>query len=194
VISRGLQFYTFFGISIGITRRTIDTGKKTTPHPPQNARKCTAPPASASQDRKKCHHDPKKNPPEKHQYGHQKHAEPHADPKSADAGSHKRPQQKPKAKNHEKRHKNQNTQNSHSLLALTPPRGTCLSRHQRIRNQHKTPRLPDTHTDTPQEKKSPGHNSTPHNSQMQMRKKPHTPKHPAKSKKPSPRQHPQLSM
>ncbi len=26
--SRGLQFYTFFGISIGITRRMIDIGKK----------------------------------------------------------------------------------------------------------------------------------------------------------------------
>jgi hypothetical protein len=25
---RGLQFYTFFGISIGITRRLIDIGKK----------------------------------------------------------------------------------------------------------------------------------------------------------------------
>jgi hypothetical protein len=28
--SRGLQFYTFFGISIGITRRLIDIGKKIT--------------------------------------------------------------------------------------------------------------------------------------------------------------------
>ncbi len=28
--NRGLQFYTFFGISIGITRRMIDIGKKIT--------------------------------------------------------------------------------------------------------------------------------------------------------------------
>jgi hypothetical protein len=28
--TRGLQFYTFFGISIGITRRMIDIGKKIT--------------------------------------------------------------------------------------------------------------------------------------------------------------------
>ncbi len=30
VYRRGLQFYTFFGISIGITRRLIDIGKKIT--------------------------------------------------------------------------------------------------------------------------------------------------------------------
>jgi hypothetical protein len=30
ICNRGLQFYTFFGISIGITRRMIDIGKKIT--------------------------------------------------------------------------------------------------------------------------------------------------------------------
>ncbi len=34
-------------------------------------------------------------------------------------------------------HKNENSQNSHSFLALAFFRGFCLSRHQRIWNQHK---------------------------------------------------------
>ena len=34
-------------------------------------------------------------------------------------------------------HKNENTQNSHSFLALAFFRGICLNRHQRIWNQHK---------------------------------------------------------
>ncbi len=38
---RGLQFYTFFGISIGITRRLIDIGKKITFYFLQNVWKCT---------------------------------------------------------------------------------------------------------------------------------------------------------
>ncbi len=40
-------------------------------------------------------------------------------------------------KNHEKMHKNENTQNLHSFLGPTFFRGICLSRHQRIWNQHK---------------------------------------------------------
>ena len=39
--NRGLQFYTFFGISIGITQRMIDIGKKITFYFLQNVRKCT---------------------------------------------------------------------------------------------------------------------------------------------------------
>ncbi len=41
VCIRGLQFYTFFGISIGITRRMIDIGKKITFYFLQNVWKCT---------------------------------------------------------------------------------------------------------------------------------------------------------
>jgi hypothetical protein len=37
-----------------------------------------------------------------------------------------------KAKNREKMYKNENTQNSHSVLALAFFRGICMSRHQRI--------------------------------------------------------------
>ncbi len=43
--------------------------------------------------------------------------------------------------------KNKNTQNSHSFLALGFFRGICLSRHQRIWNQHKILRFFDTHID-----------------------------------------------
>ncbi len=46
------------------------------------------------------------------------------------------PLTKVKSKNLEKMHKNEKTQNSHSFLALAF-RGVCLSRHQRIWNQHK---------------------------------------------------------
>ena len=49
-------------------------------------------------------------------------------------------------------HKNENTQNSHSFLALAFFRGICLSRHQRIWNQHKILRFFDTHNDIFQEK------------------------------------------
>ncbi len=69
---------------------------------------------------------------QKYQYGYQKNAEFYADFKFVDAGFQKYPYQKLKAKNHEKMHKNENTQNSHSLLALAFIRGICLSRHQRI--------------------------------------------------------------
>jgi hypothetical protein len=47
-------------------------------------------------------------------------------------------------------HKNENTQNSHSFLALAF--FICLSRHQRIWNQHKILRFFDTHIDIFQEK------------------------------------------
>ena len=67
---------------------------------------------------KKCCNDPKKNFLEKYQDGYQKNAEFHADFKFVDAGFQKCPWQKLKAKNHEKMHKNENTQNSHSFLAL----------------------------------------------------------------------------
>jgi hypothetical protein len=49
-------------------------------------------------------------------------------------------------------HKNEKTQNSHSFLALAFFRGICLSRHQRILNQHKILRVFDTHIDIFQEK------------------------------------------
>ena len=49
-------------------------------------------------------------------------------------------------------HKNEKTQNSHSFLALAFLRGICLSRHQRIWNQHKILRFFDTHNDIFQEK------------------------------------------
>jgi hypothetical protein len=55
-----------------------------------------------------------------------------ADFKFVDAGFQKCSLQKLKAKNHEKMHKNENTQNSHSFLALAFLRGICLRRHQRI--------------------------------------------------------------
>jgi hypothetical protein len=44
-------------------------------------------------------------------------------------------------------HQIENTQNSHSFLALAFFRGICLSRHQRIRNQHKILRFLVTHVD-----------------------------------------------
>ncbi len=68
------------------------------------------------------------------------------------AGFQKCPQQKLKAKNHEKMHKIENTQNLHSFLALAFFRGICLSRHQRIWNQHKILRFFYTHIDIFQEK------------------------------------------
>ncbi len=80
-------------------------------------------------------------------------------------------------------HKNENTQNSHSFLALFFFRGICLSRHQRIWNQHKILRFFDTHIDIFQEKIFLGHNSTFCNLKMQMRKKLYIFKHFAKSKK-----------
>ncbi len=94
-------------------------------------------------------------------------------------------------------HKNENTQNSHSFLALAFFRGICLSRHQRIWIQHKILRFFDTHIDIFQEnfffgsyhidifqeKKFWGHNSTFYNLKMQMRKKLYIFKHFAKSKK-----------
>ncbi len=80
-------------------------------------------------------------------------------------------------------HKNEKTQNSHSFLALAFFRGICLSRHQRIWNQHKILRVFDTHLDIFKEKKFLGHNSTFCNLKMQMRKKLYIFKHFAKSKK-----------
>ncbi len=50
-------------------------------------------------------------------------------------------------------HKNKKTQNLHSFSALAFLRGICLSRHQRIWNQHKILRVFDTHIDIFQEKK-----------------------------------------
>ncbi len=90
---------------------------------------------------------------------------------------------KVKSKNHEKMHKNEKTQNSHSFLALAFIRGICLSRHQRIWNQHKILRVFDTYIDIFQEKIFLGHNSTFCNLKMQMRKKLYIFKHFAKSKK-----------
>ncbi len=95
----------------------------------------------------------------------------------------KNTQQKLKAKNHEKMHKNEKTQNSHSFLALAFFRGICLSRHQRIWNQHKILRVFDTHIDIFPEKIFLGHISTFCNLKMQMRKKLYIFKNFAKSKK-----------
>jgi hypothetical protein len=80
-------------------------------------------------------------------------------------------------------HKNENTQNSHSFLALAFFRGICLNRHQRIWNQHKIRRFFDTHIDIFQEKKFVGHNSIFWILKMQMRNKLYIFKHFAKSKK-----------
>jgi hypothetical protein len=80
-------------------------------------------------------------------------------------------------------HKNENTQNSHSFLALAFFRGICLGQHQRIWNQHKILRYFDTHIDIFQEKNCLGHNSTFCNLKMQMRKKLYIFKNFAKSKK-----------
>ncbi len=136
----------------------------------------------------------KKSPPKKYQYGHQKNAELYADPKPADADPNKCPQKKPEPKNYANFEYFRFCAFFRVFLHLTSVRGTPESRHQHIRNQHKTPRPPDTHTDTPQGKNSPAHNSTPRNLKMQTRKKRHTPKHPAQSKKLPPRQHLSLSM
>ncbi len=89
--------------------------------------------------------------------------------KFVDAGFQKCPWQKLKAKNYEKMHKKENTQNLHSFLALAFFRGICLSRHQRIWNQHKILRFFDTHFDI-KKKKFFGHNSTFCNLKMQMQK------------------------
>ncbi len=53
--TRGLQFYTFFGISIGIKRRLIDIAKKI----PFSFWKCTVFFAFAFKLCKKCYYDPK---------------------------------------------------------------------------------------------------------------------------------------
>ncbi len=60
VRARGLQFYTFFGISIGIKRRLIDIAKKITFYFLQNVWKCTVFFAFAFKVCKKCYYDPKK--------------------------------------------------------------------------------------------------------------------------------------
>ncbi len=80
-------------------------------------------------------------------------------------------------------HKNEKTQNSHSFWAVAFFRGICLSRHQRIWNQHKILRVFDTHIDIFQENFFFGHNSTFCNLKMQMRKKLYIFNHFAKSKK-----------
>ncbi len=67
-------------------------------------------------------------------------------------------------------HKNESTQNSHSILALTFFLGICLSRHQRIWNQHIILRFFDTHVDSFNKKKFLCHNSTFCNLKVQMRK------------------------
>ncbi len=72
--TRGLQFYTFFGISIGIKRRLIDIAKKITFYFLQNVSKCTVFFAFTFKECKKCYYDPKKFFLEKYQYGYQKNA------------------------------------------------------------------------------------------------------------------------
>ncbi len=57
--SRGLQFYTFFGISIGIKRRMIAIGQKVTFYFLQNVWKCTVFFAFAFKVCNKCYYDPK---------------------------------------------------------------------------------------------------------------------------------------
>ncbi len=80
-------------------------------------------------------------------------------------------------------HKNENTQNSHSFLALAFFRGISESRHHRIWNQHKILRYFDTHIDIFQEKNFLGHYSTFWILKMQMRNKLYIFRHFAKSKK-----------
>ncbi len=89
--TRGLQFYTFFGISIGIKRRLIDIAKKITFYFLQNVWKCTVFFAFAFKVCKKCYYDPKKFFLEKYQYGYQKNAEFYADFEFVDAGFQKYP-------------------------------------------------------------------------------------------------------
>ncbi len=91
IYSRGLQFYTFFGISIGIKRRLIDIAKKITFYFLQNVWKCTVFFAYAFKVCKKCYYDPKKFFLEEYQYGYQKNAEFYADFKFVDAGFQKCP-------------------------------------------------------------------------------------------------------
>ncbi len=69
VLNRGLQFYTFFGISIGIKRRLINIAKKITFYFLENVWKCTVFFAFAFKVCKKCYYDPKKIYLEKYQYG-----------------------------------------------------------------------------------------------------------------------------
>jgi hypothetical protein len=88
---RGLQFYTFFGISIGIKRRIIDNSKKITFYFFKNVGKCTVFFAFAFKVCKKCYYDPKKIFLGKYQYGYQKNAEFCADFKFVDAGFQKCP-------------------------------------------------------------------------------------------------------
>jgi hypothetical protein len=138
--NRELQFYTFFWNFNRNKRRLIDNGKKITFYFLQNVCKCTDFFAFAFKVCKKCYYDPKK-----------------IFSKNINMGIKKRiilcwfqirwcrlsemPLKKLKAKNHEKMHKNENTSNSHRFLALAFFRGICLSRHQRIWNQHKILRL-----------------------------------------------------
>jgi hypothetical protein len=84
--TRGLQFYNFFGISIGIKWRMIAIGKKITFYFLQNVWKCTVFFAFAFKVCKKCYYDPKKFFLEKFHYGNQKNAEFYADFKFVDAG------------------------------------------------------------------------------------------------------------
>ncbi len=67
---------------------------------------------------------------------------------------------KVKSKNHEKILNNENTQNSISFLAIAFFTGICLSRHQRIWNQHKILRFLVNQSDIYQEKFVLGHIST----------------------------------
>jgi hypothetical protein len=89
---RGLQFYTFFGISIGITRRLIDIGKKITLLFAKCLkmysffRICILRLQKVLQ-----YYDPKIFFLEKYQYGYQKHAEFYADFKFVDADLNKCP-------------------------------------------------------------------------------------------------------
>ncbi len=132
--SRGLQFYTFFGISIGIKRRLIDIAKKITFSFLQNVWKCTVFShlhfrygKSAIMTQKIFFLKYIKMGIKKHRilYWFQIRW-----PQLSEMPLTKVKSKKP-------RKNSQNTQNSHSFLALAFFRGICLSRHQWIRNQHK---------------------------------------------------------
>ncbi len=128
ISTRGLQFYTFFGISIGIKRRLIDNGKKITFYFLQNVLKCTDFFAFAFKVCKKCYYDPKKFFLKNINMG-IKNMQNFMLISNSLMPAFK---QKLKAKNHEKMHKRENTPNLHSFLALAFFRDICLSRHQRI--------------------------------------------------------------
>jgi hypothetical protein len=165
---------------MGIKPRLIDIGKKTTSHPQQNDRKCTVPLASAPKACKKCHHDPKKS---FFSFFFRK-------PLIKKCRILFRPQiRRRRLKQMPLKNQSQKTMRilsifvfMHFLWFLTFVRGTPESRHQRIRNQHKTPCPLDTHTDTFLEKSSRVTTAPPAHSKCKRKKNYTPPNTPQKTK------------